>query len=247
MNCESTLAGGDVHLWHIALERGEDLVTELRRFLSAAELERADRYRFDRHRRRFIVRRAAMRQIVATYVQAPPQALSLSYTGRGKPSLSPADNPDDIRFNLTDSHELALLAVARGRELGVDVEYIRDGPADEKIARRFFSSGEVSDLISLPADQRRAAFFACWTRKEAYIKALGEGLSAPLDQFRVSLLPGEPAALLESQFAPAETQRWSMQAIDVGRAYVAALAIEGLIGELHQYDWSSSPQQKHTP
>ncbi|HEV7217131.1 MAG TPA: 4'-phosphopantetheinyl transferase superfamily protein, partial [Chloroflexota bacterium] len=132
-----------------------------------------------------------------------------------------------LRFNLSHTDGLALLAVTRERELGIDVERVRKGIAREGIAERFFTTTEVADLRALPADSQDDAFFACWTRKEAYVKARGEGLSIPLDQFAVSLLPGEPAALLHVALDPDEVKRWSLHDLDAGPGYRAALLVEG--------------------
>jgi 4'-phosphopantetheinyl transferase len=143
-----------------------------------------------------------------------------------------------LRFNLSHAHERALYAFARGAEIGVDVEYVRQDFACEEIARRFFSPREVADFCSLPKSQRALAFFHCWTRKEAYVKAIGEGLSMPLNEFDVSLLPGQPAALLRNSRQPGEVRRWSMQALDVASGYAAALAVEGHGRRLRCLDWT---------
>jgi 4'-phosphopantetheinyl transferase len=132
---------------------------------------------------------------------------------------------------------LALYALTRGRALGVDVEYVRDDLAGQEIAERFFSRQEVRALSALPADARTRAFFNCWTRKEAYIKARGEGLSLPLDQFDVSLTPGEPAALLGTRPDPQEAARWLLRELAPARGYVAALAVEGRGWRLRQWRW----------
>ncbi len=153
--------------------------------------------------------------------------MRFAYTTYGKPLLADETGASGLRFNLTHSHGLALLAVTRGREIGVDVERIRDNLEGEKLAERFFSPREVAALRSLPPELRREAFFHCWTRKEAYIKAVGKGLSLPLDQFDVTLHPGEPAALLATRHDSEEAQRWSMRSLAPGEGYVGALARRG--------------------
>jgi 4'-phosphopantetheinyl transferase len=132
---------------------------------------------------------------------------------------------------------VALYAVARGREVGIDLEFIRRDLEVEQIAERFFSRQEIATLRALPADLRRDAFFLCWTRKEAYIKARGEGLSLPLDQFDVSLIPGEPAALLSTRPDSDEALRWSLQELPLGSGYVAALAVEGRGRSFSCWQW----------
>src|SRR5207244_11453763 len=122
-------------------------------------------------------------------------------------------------------------------EVGIDLEYIRAEVADEPIAERFFASREIAALIGLPAPLRAEGFFNCWTRKEAYIKARGEGLTIPLDAFEVSLAPEEPAALLRVDSDPAEASRWSLQALAPGPGYVAAIAVEGRDWQLRCWEW----------
>jgi 4'-phosphopantetheinyl transferase len=133
---------------------------------------------------------------------------------------------DGLRFNASNSHGLALFAVSCGRELGTDVERIRADVASDQVAERFFSPGEVAVLRSLPNHLQTTAFFHCWM-KEAYIKAHGEGLSIPLDQFDVSLAPGEPPALLSTQQDPVEASRWRLEELNPGPGYMAARAVEG--------------------
>jgi 4'-phosphopantetheinyl transferase len=132
---------------------------------------------------------------------------------------------------------VALYAVTRAREVGIDVELIRSDLKIEQIAERFFSHHEIATLRALPTELRQSAFFRCWTRKEAYIKATGKGLSLPLDQFEVSLTPGEPAALLSTQPDPNEAQRWSLRELTPAPGYAAALAVEGHGWCLACWDW----------
>ena len=142
-----------------------------------------------------------------------------------------------IRFNLSHSHGVALYAVTRGREVGIDLEYIRSDLEVEQIAERFFSRREIATLRALPIDLRTDAFFLCWTRKETYLKARGEGLSLPLDQFDVSLIPGEPAALLSTHRGSHEALRWSLQELTPAPGYVAALGVEGHGWDLACRQW----------
>jgi 4'-phosphopantetheinyl transferase len=131
-----------------------------------------------------------------------------------------------------------LVAVARGREVGVDIEQVRPEVAEERIPEQFFSPREVEVLRGLPAEQQVQGFFNCWTRKEAYVKAVGEGLSLPLDSFEVSLAPGEPAALLRTRPDPRDAERWVLSALRPGRGYAAALVVEGRPGPLRCWDWA---------
>ncbi|HZG52707.1 MAG TPA: 4'-phosphopantetheinyl transferase superfamily protein, partial [Pyrinomonadaceae bacterium] len=185
------LADGEVHLWRASLAQTPDALRRLYSTLAPDESAKAARYHFPRDRDHYIAARGLLRQLLGRYLAQPPHALRFAYGAYGKPSLDGATAAADLRFNLSHSHELALYAFARGREVGIDIEHIRADFADDDIAARFFSAREVSMLRALPARARTSAFFNCWTRKEAYIKARGEGLSHPLDQFDVSLTPGE--------------------------------------------------------
>lgn len=231
------LALNEVHIWQIDLAKQEDEIQRCRRVLSADEIERADRFYFERDRRRFTVARAAMRGILSRYAGVDAADLRFSYGPKGKPALAGGLEQSGIEFNLSHSAERALLAVARGMELGVDIEWIKADFATDEIAERFFSATEVQCLRSLPAGRRAEAFFSCWTRKEAYIKALGEGLSVPLDSFAVAFAPGTAAALLHVKVDPAEVERWSMYNIEVTEGYKAALVVEGKGHRLEEMDW----------
>jgi 4'-phosphopantetheinyl transferase len=225
----------DVHVWRIELQVGDLLLAHLRVLLTDDERQRADRFYFEKDRRHFTAARGVMRILLARYLACRPEEVRFIYNNYGKPQLAEESN---FRFNLTHSHGLALLAVTRGREIGVDVEQLRDMEGDgEPLAQRFFSPREVALLRSLPPQLRREAFFHCWTRKEAYIKAQGKGLSLPLDQFDVSIHPDEPAVLLATQPDPHEAQRWSLQGLLPREGYVGALAVEGHSWRLWCGDW----------
>jgi 4'-phosphopantetheinyl transferase len=214
----------EVHIWRVALN--ESLVAELRPTLAPDECARADRFHFERDRNRFVVARGSLRRILGAYLKQDPAQLSFSYSKYGKPALEGAI-PDLLSFNLSHAHEVALIAVTRDRRVGVDIEFIRPDFATTQIAERFFSPLEVAVLRALPKDAQSEAFFNCWTRKEAYIKAIGDGMSMPLDQFHVSLAPGSPAALLGNLRDANEVSRWSLQELPTGPGYLAAVAVEG--------------------
>jgi 4'-phosphopantetheinyl transferase len=218
------LGADEVHVWQAKLDDHE--AAGLRGLLAADEVSRADRFHFAKDRDHFTVARGLLRTLLAAYLGANAAELRFAYAEKGKPSL--ADNqPSAINFNLAHSQGRALFAFSRGREVGVDLEFIREDFEGEKIAERFFSAAEVKTLELVPLELRQQAFFECWTRKEAYIKARGEGLSMPLDEFDVSLRPGEPAALLRNHKEPEEVARWTMRSIAVPIGYVAALVVEG--------------------
>lgn len=217
----------DVHVWRASLEQPATCVHRLLNLLSHDEQARANRFYLERDRRRFIVARGALRTILGCYLGVEPGQLRFRYEFHGKPFLSDELGAGELRFNLAHSNELALYAFTCGREIGIDVEYIHPVPDIEQIAARFFSANENAALHMLPESQRLEAFFNCWTRKEAYIKALGDGLAYPLTQFQVSLRPGEPAQLLWAEGSPEKVTRWSMTALSPAPGYVAALAVEG--------------------
>jgi 4'-phosphopantetheinyl transferase len=223
------LATDEVHIWRIALGQPAPRVALLRRLLAGEEMERAEAFRFRRDREHFIVARALLRIILGRYLCRDPRELCFRYGPRGKPFLEGDGDGSGVefRFNLSHSGGLALLAVTRGNHIGIDIECIRPYLAYERIADRFFSSEEAASLRTLPRNGiRRKAFFACWTRKEAYIKAIGEGLSCALDRFTVSLSPWEPAALLRVDGSHEVASRWALYELNPGPYYAAALAVE---------------------
>ena len=166
-----------------------------------------------------------------------PKTLRFRYGANGKPELFPDYDVGAISFNLSHANGLAVYAVTSQRRIGIDLEYICSGGANDQVAERFFSRSEVSGLRFLSGQERNRAFFDCWTRKESYIKALGSGLSTPLDQFEVSLKPGEPAALLKVSWDPEETSRWHLKNLYPGTNYASALCVEGNPGRLRLWQW----------
>lgn len=221
---EWPLEEAEVHVWRASLPVPPAELARYRDLLDPEERARTDRFRFPRHRDRFLAARATLRLILARYTMENPAGLRFEYGPHGKPSLA---GEHELRFNMSHSGDLALYAVARAREVGVDLERHRDDVECDQIAHRFFSPAEVAALLALPAEVRRPAFFRCWSRKEAYIKALGTGLALPLDQFDVSLAPGEPARLLQTYHAPETADRWSMWELHPGAGYAGALVAEG--------------------
>jgi len=215
----------EVHLWRVELDVTPSRLNDWQDMLSKDEQERVRRYRFPIHRHRFIVRRSALRTILSRYLAVPAAAVKLVYGTHGKPALSRPWN--DLRFSSSHSLDLAVVAVAHGREVGVDLECVRPGMLDEEAPEEFFSAAEVLALRALPPHRRTEGFFDCWTRKEAYVKAKGLGLSLPLDSFDVSLAPDGPAALLATRPDPQEARRWSIHPFFVHLQYAAALVVEG--------------------
>jgi 4'-phosphopantetheinyl transferase len=206
--------------------------------LTPDETGRAERFFFEKDKNHFVAARGVLRDILSRYLSTEPAQIRFQYNDYGKPALGPTFVQSGLTFNLSHAHGLALYAIAHHRQVGIDLEYIRALSDIEQIAERFFSNREQAAFRSLPDAQKRAGFFNCWTRKEAYIKARGQGLSFPLDRFDVSLRPGAPAALLEVKDDPQERARWSLQSLTPAPSYVAAVAVEGFGWQLKQWQWS---------
>lgn len=232
-----TVGSDEVHVWCVTLDQTASRVQSLQHTLSPDERRRAERFYFEQDRTRFIICRGLLRTILGGYLGIEPSRLRFCYGPRGKPALAEISGGDTLRFNVSHSHGLALYAVTGGREIGIDLEHIRPIPEALQIAERFFSAHENAVLRTLPTSQKLEAFFNGWTRKEAYIKARGEGLTLPLDQFDVSLAPGEPAALLSTKGDLQEASRWSIQELTPASGYVAALAVEGHSWRLKCWQW----------
>jgi 4'-phosphopantetheinyl transferase len=214
-----SLRAGEVHVWRVALEQPAERRAEFLQTLNDEERARAQRFHFDRHRHHFIVARGVLRALLGLYLGTKPEALQFRYGAYGKPALDGEQRQSPLRFNVSHSHETALFGFVHDRELGIDLEYIKRDFSTEDIARRFFTPNEVESIESNPEAERVAAFYRCWTRKEAYIKAIGSGLSQPLNEFDVNCLPA-----------------WSLIDLEPGEDYVGALAIEGAIDELHRWN-----------
>jgi 4'-phosphopantetheinyl transferase len=233
------LSADDIHVWLAKLD--DYSADSLKLLLGEDELTRAARFHFEKDRNHYIVARAWLRKLLAAYQGVNPRELGFSYAEKGKPALKESQR-SLLSFNLAHSGGMAIYAFSRNREIGVDLELIREDLADEKIAERFFSEREIGDLRSLPAELRKRAFFDCWTRKEAYIKARGDGLSMPLDEFDVSFVPGSGAALLRNHKDPTEVARWSMKSLTVPDGYVAALVAEGQDWQLKNFAIDQFPE-----
>ena len=228
----------DVHVWRAPLDHPGPVVERLRRLLSQDEQARADRLYFEIDRRRFIVARGCLRTILKRYLEADPSGIDFFYNDHGKPYVaSSAHKPMQLRFNLAHSRGLAVYALTLGREIGIDLEYMCRTFTNEEIARRFFSAAEVNRLNGLPASKRHEAFFRCWTRKEAFVKAKGMGLSLPLDQFDVTFTAEEPPMVLRTRWDESEAARWTLREIEVGQRYVGAVAAEGHDWRVYCWNW----------
>lgn len=222
-----------VDIWRVSQDIRPDSVRLFSRTLSTDELQRASRFHFEKDRDRYIIAHASVRDIVSRYLQCAPDYLKFSANEYGKPFLP----EQDVEFNLSHSSDFALIAVTRGRNVGIDIELVRENTELENLANRFFSPREISELMALPSDQRAHGFFNCWTRKEAYIKAQGLGLSLPLDSFDVSLSPGKPALLHATRPDADEASRWILLPLGVHPDYSGALAVEGAGLNFRYWNW----------
>ena len=218
MNENTQLAPGEIHVWTIPLSAPDHAVSQVRALLSPDEADRMARFRFEHLQRAYVLSRGALRLLLGIYTGEAPGSLRFSYGPKGKPALASAG---PIRFNIAHSGDMGLFAFTLDCELGVDIERVRPVPEISKIATSFFCAREASDLMSLPSRDRERAFFLCWTRKEAYVKAVGNGLFLPLDSFRVTFLPDQPARLMYL------TEAWTLQHIEGAEGYVGAIAYKG--------------------
>jgi 4'-phosphopantetheinyl transferase len=237
---DAQLSENTVHVWRAALDIPVSLVQYYQRYLTDDEITRAGKFYFAKDRNHFIVAHGILRILIGRYLDVEPHQLRFCLNAYGKPSLEPSLQVPPLSFNISHSRDLALYAFTYARQIGVDVEYIRlDDEVDEyeQLAQHYFSPYERNVLLMLPAEEKRQAFFQCWARKEAYIKAKGTGLSLPLDLFDVSLSPNEPAALLQSRENPQEAARWSMRKLAPGSGYAGALAVEGKDWQLYCWQW----------
>src|SRR5580658_1162587 len=227
------LGPDEIHVWRAYLDFEPTSLRAFETTLAPDEKARADRFHFPRDRNAFVATRGILRELLGRYAGRPPSELVFDYGERGKPSLRGAPS-QPIQFNVSCSQGLALLAFAMGRGVGIDVELIRPSFAGVEIAERYFAPQEIEELRALPPSLIAEGFFHCWARKEAYVKARGEGLQIPLRSFRVSLTPGQPERL-ES----ADSARWSLHSITPEANYVGALVVEGKEPLIRYWYWNS--------
>jgi 4'-phosphopantetheinyl transferase len=208
------------------LDVGSEALSASAALLSPAERQRASRFAFDRDRRRFMVARAQLRELLAVRLGVPPESIELAYGERGKPVLGRHFAESDLHFNVSHSEDVAVYAFSLGREIGIDVEAVRVIRDADDIAARFFSRREHQTYLALDPCDKPSGFFNCWTRKEAFIKALGHGLYQPLDSFEVSLAPGDPARILCVEGTAGDQCGWHMEAFTPAPGLAAAVVVE---------------------
>lgn len=224
---EISLPPNEVHIWRVDLEASSAVLQRCATVLSPSERIRAQRYVFERDRRRWTVARATLRLILSRYLGTEPGMFEFDFNEFGKPSLATLYKETNIEFNLSHSAEMALYAFTRDRLVGIDVEYMRPDLDFDGMARHSFSLQEQHIVRNLVGEEKRQAFFRGWTCKEAYAKALGKGFSQAFDQFSVSLLPSQPFALVQQNEDERELARWSFLRLDTAPGYAGAVVAEG--------------------
>jgi 4'-phosphopantetheinyl transferase len=240
------LAPDEVHCWCASLNVPAEEAARLYETLTPDERTRSTRFRFERDQQRFIAGRGVLRDLLARYLQTQPGRIDFVYNAFGKPDLSP-EFGNRLAFNLSHSGGLALIAIAAASSVGVDLEYIRWQPDYADIARGFFSAAEVDALIGLPSHLHAEAFFSCWTKKEAYVKARGAGLTMPLRSFSVPLTSdpgGTPVDVRVGSNDIAPAGPWSIFTLRPAPGYAGALAIEGSGWRLRQWQWQVAQGQR---
>ncbi len=220
---EPRLLADEVDIWFFPLDVEPARLEALRTGLSSDENERAERFVFPRDRDRFRAGRGQLREILARYLRVTPSAVAFEYGPQGKPRLA---GEAAVRFNLSHSEHEAVVAVARDREVGIDLERVRPTVECESLAQHFFSPPETAALLALPSSVRSRAFYAYWTCKEAFLKAKGGGLNIPLDEFEVSV-DASSARILWTAWDPREAGRWSLSVLPAPSGFAAALVVEG--------------------
>ena len=230
-----SLLENELHVWSISLIQPEKILQKLAGLLDENERTKANKFKFEIDRQNYIVAHGAMRQILAKYLECKPENIIFNFNDYGKPFLP--ENKYQIEFNLSHSKSRALVAVAKNKRVGIDIEYIRSEIVESNIAGQFFSARENEALQSLDANQQQKAFFDCWTRKESFIKAIGKGLSFPLKSFDVSLKPADPARLLYINDSRIEAARWQMVELIINENYSATAVIESTVTNLKISNW----------
>jgi len=231
------LRSGEIHVWCVSLDQPASRFQELSQTLSPDEHTRAERFHFEKDRKHFVVSRGILRIILGSYLGAEPGDLQFCYGKHGKPALAGISGNERICFNSSRSEGLALYAFTRDREVGVDIQYIHDLPEMDQIVEHFFSVKEREAFYALPEDKRKETFFKYWTRKESFIKAIGDGLFCPMDSFDVSLSTGDPAGLLMIGGDSNETSGWSVRDLKPASGFAAAFAVEGRNWQLRCCRW----------
>jgi 4'-phosphopantetheinyl transferase len=234
------LASDEVHVWSASLDVPHETSARLHAALDPDELVRSARFRLERDQRRFVVARGVLRDLLGRYLRLEPGRIRFVYNEFGKPDLGP-EFASRVKFNLSHSAGAALIAITAASDVGVDLEYIRAESDYAELARRFFSAAELDSLKALPSHLYAEAFFSCWTKKEAYLKARGEGLSSPLNGFSVPVTtePSPDAVEISVPSSDVPARRWSLYTLRPVPGFAGALAIEGTGWRLRHWQYET--------
>jgi 4'-phosphopantetheinyl transferase len=233
LNGNLQVTAGEVHVWHTTFASDAGTAPELWRVLSEDEQQRADRFSPSLHRRRFVAARVFLRSVLAKYLDIEPASIRFTYTSKGRPELK--DNTDLV-FSVSHSDDLGVIAVARNRMLGIDVEMIRNNLDIPGLSRRFFADAEWQRIRDAPLHEQDRLFFSLWTCKEAFLKARGLGLNGSLNDFAINFSPtrGECAVQI---FDQSNCTQWSIRELNFDKHAASAIAVEGEIHNLRCTPW----------
>ena len=234
------LAHTEVHVWHASLEQPPEVARELETVLTEEDQKRAGRFRYPAHRRSFIASRGILRILIHRYTGIRPDQISFNYNMAGKPYLAGPASISGLSFNLSHAGLLVLFAFSRGRQVGVDVECIRPIEEMDRIASWNFSPGEYRIFQRLPEESKLQAFYNCWSRKEAFLKAVGDGLSFPLHEIEVFFGNQYPDTVQGISWGEEAAQQWSMHDIEIPDGYAASLVVEGYEYSVSHHQWTQS-------
>jgi len=239
------LAANEIHVWAATLSVAPGILEKYATTLAPDEIARANKFKFDKHRNRFIAGRGALRAMLGQYLNAEPTALRFAYSPNGKPQLTEGFAGSGIHFNLAHTEDLAVMAVTRIGAIGADVEAVRPMKNVEELVARFFSPRENELFQKVSADQKPGAFFDLWTRKEALLKATGEGITRSLSLVEVSFLPGEPARLLAISGSAAKAAQWCLRELSPAAGFTGAIAIDLGISNIKGGDADETPAARY--
>jgi len=224
-----------IHLWDIALDDTTHSLEDYRSILSDQERERANRFSFPELKRRYIIAHACLREILAGYIDVEPRSVAFTTNAYEKPSLVEHPGKPDIHFNLSHSLDIAVIGIVKNRRIGVDVEWVKSRKDHMKIAERYFSPGEIAALKRIKNEQTVQAFIQLWAGKEAFIKARGDGMSLPLNQFSLERLIEHPGKISCKVELPGDTTAWFVYPIKLITGYLGAVAVEGEIRDIQYF------------
>ncbi len=236
-NAPTDIPTDEIHLWWTNFNVSEEDLDILRGYLTASERDRWMNFRFSLKRNQYEISRAVLRCVLSRYLDQDPASIQISTTHQGKPYLV---KDTGLYFNLAHAADHAVIAVGHVKKLGVDLEEVNQDRNVENLARRVFSQLELEEYLSLPVEKRTAGFFNGWTRKEAYLKAMGVGIGASLREFAVSLAPEKPPKLIWVKGQPVEPQCWSIQHLERHPGMIGALAVRQIDIQWKEFDFKVS-------